>query len=107
MFDWVVRLAVELEFPALIVPTSPMRGQPIASVQLLDSEASCALSRGDENVVVEVIVIPELELRNVKMQVFLAQIIQSTNDTSLEDAPEALNRVGMHRANDVLAIRNV
>lgn len=66
---------------------------------------SASLNGRSENVVVKAIIVPELELCNVKMQVFLAHVMESTNDTALEDAPEALNRIGMHRANDVLPMR--
>ena len=38
-------------------------------MQPLGSEASYALDSRSENVIVEAIIVPELELRNVKMQV--------------------------------------
>jgi hypothetical protein len=56
-------------------------------------------NRHSENVVIEPIIVPELELRNVKMQVFL-----TPDDPALEDAPEALNRIGVHCADNVLAM---
>src|SRR5882724_1069809 len=40
---------------------------------------SCALNRRSENVIVEAIIVPELELRNVKMQVLLAHIVKCAN----------------------------
>jgi hypothetical protein len=60
----------------------------------LASEISCALNRRFENVIVEAIVIPELELRNVEWQVFGANLVERTNDPSLENAPKAFNRFG-------------
>ena len=41
------------------------------------------------------------------MQVFPANLVEGANDPALEDAPEALNRVGMDRADDVLVPRVV
>jgi hypothetical protein len=35
-----------------------------------------SLNRRSENVVVKAIIVPELELRNVKMQVFLADVVE-------------------------------
>jgi hypothetical protein len=37
------------------------------------------------------------------MQVFLADLMVSANDAALQDRPEALNGVGVHCANDMLA----
>jgi hypothetical protein len=54
----------------------------------------CASSnRRSENVVVETIIVPELKLRNVKMQAFLVDVVECADDSALEDAPEALNRL--------------
>ena len=55
-----------------------------------------------ENVVVKAIIVPELELRNVKMQIFLADVVEGANDPALNDRPKALNRVGVYRSNYVL-----
>jgi hypothetical protein len=63
---------------------------------------SRALNRRSENVIVEAIIIPELELRNVKMQVFLADIVECANDATFEDTPEALNGLSMNSADNVL-----
>jgi len=38
------------------------------------------------------------------MQVFLAHVVESANDPALEDAPKALNPVGVHRTNNILAL---
>jgi hypothetical protein len=53
---------------------------------------STTLNSRSENVVVEAIIIPELELRNVKWHVFSAHLVERADDTALEDRPEALNR---------------
>jgi hypothetical protein len=64
---------------------------------------SAATDSRSENVIVKAIIVPELELRNVKMQVFLTDVVECADDAALEDAPEALNRVGVNRADNVLA----
>jgi hypothetical protein len=59
---------------------------------------SCTLNRRCENVIVDAIVIPKLELCNVKWQVFGANLVERADNTALEDAPETLNRLGVNRA---------
>ena len=66
-----------------------------------------SLNRRSENVIVKPIIVPELELRNVKMQVFLADIVEGTDDAALDDAPEALNRVGVDGTYNILALSMV
>jgi hypothetical protein len=63
-----------------------------------------SLNSRPENIVVEAIIVPELELRNVKMQVLLAHVVESADDPALEYPPEAFNRVGVHSADNVLAL---
>src|ERR1700687_4927733 len=77
---------------------------PRMPVQSLGSKTSCALNRRSENVVVKAIIIPELELCNVKMQVLFADVVEGADDTALEDAPEALNRLSVDRADNVLML---
>ena len=55
-----------------------------------------------EDVVVLVLVVPELELCNVKWQILDADLVEGSDHATLEDAPEAFNRVRMHRADNVL-----
>jgi hypothetical protein len=66
-----------------------------------------SLNCRSENVIVEAIIIPELELCNVKMQVFLADIVECADDPALNDAPKALDCVGVDSADNVLALRMV
>jgi hypothetical protein len=37
------------------------------------------------------------------MQIFLADLVIGANDATLENRPEALNRIGVNRANDMPA----
>jgi hypothetical protein len=66
-----------------------------------------SLNRRSENIVVQAIIVPELELCNVKMQVFLADVVECADDAALEDAPEAFNRVSVHCTDNVLPLRVV
>jgi hypothetical protein len=75
---------------------------PIRLEQPLGSKASYTLNRCSENIVVKAIIIPELELRNVKWHVFGADLVERADDTTLENAPETLNRLGVDSANNVL-----
>jgi hypothetical protein len=61
-----------------------------------------SLNRCSKNIVIEPIIIAELEFRNVKMQVFLADVVECADNPALDKRPEALNRVGMNRANNIL-----
>jgi hypothetical protein len=54
-----------------------------------------SLNRRSENVVVEAIIVPELKLRNVKMQVFLTDVVACADHLALEDASGAFNRIGV------------
>jgi len=58
---------------------------------------SCA-----ENVLMESVVVAELKFRHVVRKIFFANFIKRPDHTMLEDRPEALDGVGMHRANHVL-----
>jgi hypothetical protein len=55
--------------------------------KFLGFEISSALNSRSENVLVEAIIIPELELRNVKWHIFGANLVERTHDATLEDAP--------------------
>jgi hypothetical protein len=55
-----------------------------------------------ENVGIEPIVVAELKFRDVQSHVFGTDLVEATNNTAFEDAPEAFNRVGMNRADNIL-----
>ena len=59
--------------------------------------------RRPKDIRVKPIVIPELKFCNVKCHVFAAHLMERADDAALEDRPEALNRVRVDRADDVLA----
>lgn len=74
--------------------------------QLAETDASDLVSaacyRRIKHVGIEAVVVPELKLRDVERHIFGAHLVERTNDAPLEDAPEAFNRIRMHRADNVL-----
>lgn len=64
--------------------------------------STCLHSRA-EDVFVFAIVITELEFGNVKRQILLGNIMESTDEPSLDHRPKRLNRIDVNRADNVLA----
>ena len=52
-------------------------------------------NRFAENVRVQPVVVPELKFRDVQRHIFGADLVKAANDTAFEDAPEALDCVGV------------
>jgi hypothetical protein len=63
---------------------------------------STSFNRRSENVGVFPVVIPELELGDIEMQVFLAKFVIGPNDTALKNRPKALNRLSVDCPDNVL-----
>ena len=55
------------------------------------------------NVVILPVVIPELEFRDIKGEIFAADLVVGADDAALKSAPKAFNRVGVDRAKNVYA----
>jgi hypothetical protein len=68
---------------------------------------STSLNRRAENVVIEAVVVAELKFGDIQRHVLFADFVERADDTALEDAPEALNRLGVDRADNVLMLRMV
>ncbi len=64
--------------------------------------ASAACYRRSERIGVATVVIAELKFGNVQQHIFGAHLVECADNTALEQRPEALNRVGVNRANNVL-----
>jgi len=73
------------------------------------SASSASLYRRPENVAVEaIIIIAELKLCNVERQIFLADPVVAPDDSTLDDRPEAFNRIGYEwRAGSSPAARTI
>ena len=61
-----------------------------------------ARNRRSENIIVEAVVVSELKLRDIQRQIFAADFVEATDDSALEDRPEAFNRVRVDYADDML-----
>lgn len=59
---------------------------------------------GTKNVCVESVVISELKFSHVQRQILGTHLVERSDDTTLEDAPKALNRLRVHRADNVLPL---
>jgi hypothetical protein len=55
-----------------------------------------------EDIGIEAVVVAELKFRDVKEHIFFADLMERADNATLHERPEALNRVGMHRANNIL-----
>src|SRR5580698_6613463 len=56
-----------------------------------------------ENVGIETVVVPELKFRDVEREVFLTDFVIAAHDATLNQGPKTLNRVGVDRADNMLA----
>lgn len=56
-----------------------------------------------EDVWIEAVVVSELKLRNVQRHIFGRHFVERADHASFEDRPETFNRVGVNRADNVLA----
>jgi hypothetical protein len=66
--------------------------------------SSCARNRRSENGIVGAIIVLKLECCNVKMQLFLADVMECADDAALEDAPA--RRADCSRRRNPLCARN-
>jgi len=65
---------------------------------------SNSLYRLAEDVRVLSVVVAELKLRDVQRQVLGADLVEGADHAALEDRPEALDGVGVDRADDIFAL---
>ena len=72
--------------------------------ELLPKMSLASPDRLAEDVGVLAVVVAELELRDVQRHIFGAHLVKGADNTAFEDRPEAFNRVGVDRANNVLAL---
>jgi hypothetical protein len=52
------------------------------------------LNRRAQNVIIEAVIIAELKFSNIERHILAADLVERADDTALEDAPKALNRLG-------------
>jgi hypothetical protein len=68
-----------------------------------DYKTSEMINCCSEDVEFIAIVVAELKLRDIEMEIFLADLVVCCDNTALQDRTEALNRIGVNCANDMLA----
>jgi hypothetical protein len=76
---------------------------PSLAETVTSDHASAACYRRLKHIGIEAVVIAELKLRDVQRQIFGRHFVERADHATLEDAPKALNRVRVDRANNVLA----
>lgn len=64
---------------------------------------SASADCGSKDVCVLAVIIPKLELRDIERHVLPAYFMKRPYDTALQDRPEAFNRVGVDRTDDIAA----
>src|SRR5579863_2949757 len=63
-----------------------------------------SLNRHSEDIVVKTVVITELKFCDVKRQILGANLVERADDTALENAPKAFNRLGVNGTDNVLTL---
>jgi len=90
----------------MAVPTAQVQSRWHRS-QLAETDASdrasAACYRRTKNIRVVAVIVSELKLRDVQRHIFAADFVERADDAAFEDRPEALDRVGVNRADNVLA----
>jgi hypothetical protein len=72
---------------------------PCHRAEAVASEASSASCQDRlEDVRILTVVMPELELREIERQVFLAYVMERAHDAALQERPEGIDILGMNLA---------
>jgi hypothetical protein len=88
----------------MAIPIVPARWRALACSEAHASYYASAASYGfSKDVRVLAVVEPELKLREVQRQIFLADVMIGANNAALQQAPEVFQIVGMDFAAHVLA----
>ncbi len=67
--------------------------------------ASATCYRRSKHIGIAAVVVPELKFSDIQRQIFGAHFVECADNAALEDAPKSLNRVRMHRSDDVFVVR--
>jgi hypothetical protein len=82
---------------------APVRWRRLSLAETVASDhVSAACYRNPENIGVVAVVISELKFSDVQRQIFCTYLVIAADNAALEDRPEALNRVRVDRADNVL-----
>lgn len=86
------------------IPTAlawPFSALPEAPASL---RASAPCYCRTKNIFIVAVVVPELKFRDVQRQIFRADFVECDDDPTLDDRPEALNRLGVDSADNVFTL---
>jgi hypothetical protein len=70
---------------------------------MINNSSLASIDSGTEYIRILSVVVPKLKLRYIQMEIFLADLVVGPNNAALQDRPEAFNRIGVNRTNDMLA----
>jgi hypothetical protein len=107
LWVWLVsvcRVRHDLGMAAVTGPMIPKSLRPRALIRGSRNASSASLNRRSKDVRVLPIVIAELEFGNIERHVLAADLVERTNDATLDDRPEAFDGLSMNRANNILAV---
>jgi hypothetical protein len=66
-------------------------------------EASASADRRAEDVRIKAVIVAELELSNIQRKVLFTDFVECADAPAFDQRPKTLNRVGVHRADNILA----
>src|SRR6266436_6893678 len=83
---------------------APRAQEPPQSMRAMDEVVSASRNRRSEDVCVLAIIVAELELGNIQRKVLFADLVEGADAAALNQRPKTFNRVGMDRADNVVAL---
>lgn len=90
---------------AIPIALAPFRWPLPSLAETVTSDlASAACYRRLKHVRIETVVVAELKLRDVQRHIFGRHFVERANHATLENAPKALNRVRVDRADNILML---
>src|SRR5437899_538455 len=87
--------------------TSTQSSKPRIQLRNPKQDIRClltSLNRRSEDVCVFAVIVAELELSDIERKVLFADLVEGADAAALNQRPEAFNRVGMDRADNVIAL---
>src|SRR5438105_2495160 len=84
--------------PGTLSALQPLLSRPI-------QRFSASPDRLTEDVLILPVVVPELKFGDVERQILGADLVEGADNAAFENRPEALDRVGVDRADNVLVRR--
>src|ERR1700733_4256005 len=77
------------------------RRSSLAETDASDHASACCY-RGTEYIGVRAVIVPKFKLGNVEREIFAADFVKASHDAALQQRPEAINRLSVHDAINIL-----